>query len=233
MPVCLRLNGSACTLQVLTDCVIYPTVDRARATTLLRQHLFEHVVCLGGKFYVQKQGIPQGSVLSTLLCNMYYAEMEREHHLCDGDDGHGGAALHGSSSASAAAVAGGAAGAGAGAVEGTRPADAAARVQSILLRLTDDFLFISTSLSAATTFCRRIHAGFADYNCFVNPLKSLVNFDVRVVTRGGEEVAVPRTATDFVPWCGLLFDTRTCELFANFTRCVLRCGGGGSGGSGV
>ncbi|KAJ1808902.1 Telomerase reverse transcriptase, partial [Coemansia sp. RSA 2598] len=30
-------------------------------------------------FFLQRKGIPQGSVLSTMLCNVYYAQMEREH----------------------------------------------------------------------------------------------------------------------------------------------------------
>ena len=30
------------------------------------------------KYYIQTGGISQGSVLSTLLCSIYYADMERE-----------------------------------------------------------------------------------------------------------------------------------------------------------
>ncbi|XP_024906273.1 telomerase reverse transcriptase [Pteropus alecto] len=36
----------------------------------------EHVIRIGGKSYVQCQGIPQGSVLSTLLCSLCYGDME-------------------------------------------------------------------------------------------------------------------------------------------------------------
>ncbi|XP_015980177.2 telomerase reverse transcriptase isoform X2 [Rousettus aegyptiacus] len=35
-----------------------------------------HVIRIGGKSYVQCQGIPQGSVLSTLLCSLCYGDME-------------------------------------------------------------------------------------------------------------------------------------------------------------
>ncbi|KAM5328659.1 telomerase reverse transcriptase isoform 3-T4 [Glossophaga mutica] len=35
-----------------------------------------HVIRIGGKFYVQCQGIPQGSILSTLLCSLCYGDME-------------------------------------------------------------------------------------------------------------------------------------------------------------
>ncbi|XP_027945813.1 telomerase reverse transcriptase isoform X3 [Eumetopias jubatus] len=44
-------------------------------------HLFlrlvhNHVIRIGGKSYVQCQGIPQGSILSTLLCSLCYGDME-------------------------------------------------------------------------------------------------------------------------------------------------------------
>ena len=65
--------------QLFTDGVVYPTVDRSRCTSLLHQHLFQHVIHLRNQFYTQGAGIPQGSVLSTLLCNYYYAAMEEEH----------------------------------------------------------------------------------------------------------------------------------------------------------
>jgi len=36
-------------------------------------------VKVGKKFFKQKAGIPQGSILSSLLCNLFYAELEFEH----------------------------------------------------------------------------------------------------------------------------------------------------------
>ncbi|KAF6357655.1 telomerase reverse transcriptase [Rhinolophus ferrumequinum] len=41
------------------------------------QHLVHsHVIRIGGKSYVQCQGVPQGSVLSSLLCSLCYGDME-------------------------------------------------------------------------------------------------------------------------------------------------------------
>uniref|UniRef100_A0A8C6AWP4 Telomerase reverse transcriptase n=1 Tax=Monodon monoceros TaxID=40151 RepID=A0A8C6AWP4_MONMO len=37
-----------------------------------------HVVRIGGRSYVQCQGVPQGSILSTLLCSFCYGDMENE-----------------------------------------------------------------------------------------------------------------------------------------------------------
>lgn len=45
---------------------------------LLREHIEGNLVKMGKRFYRQKCGIPQGSVLSSILCNYFYAELERE-----------------------------------------------------------------------------------------------------------------------------------------------------------
>ncbi|XP_036775976.2 telomerase reverse transcriptase isoform X1 [Manis pentadactyla] len=37
-----------------------------------------HVIRIGGKCYVQCQGVPQGSILSTLLCSLCYGDMENK-----------------------------------------------------------------------------------------------------------------------------------------------------------
>ena len=44
---------------------------------LIAQHVTANLVRIGGKFYKQRDGIPQGSILSSLLCNFFYADMER------------------------------------------------------------------------------------------------------------------------------------------------------------
>ncbi|KAI2147442.1 Telomerase reverse transcriptase [Ophidiomyces ophidiicola] len=45
---------------------------------LLEQHVRHHVVRIGRKFFRQARGIPQGSVVSGALCNLFYAQHERE-----------------------------------------------------------------------------------------------------------------------------------------------------------
>jgi telomerase reverse transcriptase len=45
---------------------------------LLREHVERNLVKIGKKFYRQKRGIPQGSILSSILCNFFYAELERD-----------------------------------------------------------------------------------------------------------------------------------------------------------
>lgn len=45
---------------------------------LLREHVERNLVMIGKRYYRQKTGIPQGSVLSSILCNFFYAELERD-----------------------------------------------------------------------------------------------------------------------------------------------------------
>jgi telomerase reverse transcriptase len=45
---------------------------------LLDEHVRYNLVKMGQKYFRQRNGIPQGSVLSSILCNFFYAELERE-----------------------------------------------------------------------------------------------------------------------------------------------------------
>lgn len=43
---------------------------------LVGTHIQQNLVKIGKKFYRQREGIPQGSVLSSTLCNYFYADLE-------------------------------------------------------------------------------------------------------------------------------------------------------------
>lgn len=43
---------------------------------LVASHIQQNLVKIGKKFYRQKEGIPQGSILSSTLCNYFYADLE-------------------------------------------------------------------------------------------------------------------------------------------------------------
>lgn len=45
---------------------------------LLQEHVEYNIVKIGRKYYRQKKGIPQGSVLSSLLCNFFYGSLEKD-----------------------------------------------------------------------------------------------------------------------------------------------------------
>jgi telomerase reverse transcriptase len=46
---------------------------------LTSSHIEQNLVRVGKKYYRQKTGIPQGSVLSSMLCNYFYADLEHNH----------------------------------------------------------------------------------------------------------------------------------------------------------
>jgi telomerase reverse transcriptase len=51
---------------------------KRQISTMLTEHVEFNLIKIGKKFYRQKNGIPQGSVLSSLLCNFFYGKLERE-----------------------------------------------------------------------------------------------------------------------------------------------------------
>lgn len=64
---------------VFVDSVVYTSQKRDTLLDLLEEHIERNVVKIGKKFFRQKAGIPQGSVLSSLLCNYFYAHLEQEY----------------------------------------------------------------------------------------------------------------------------------------------------------
>jgi telomerase reverse transcriptase len=45
---------------------------------MITEHVEFNLIKIGRKYYRQKNGIPQGSVLSSMLCNFFYGRLERE-----------------------------------------------------------------------------------------------------------------------------------------------------------
>ncbi|KAG8870325.1 hypothetical protein FRB97_009861 [Tulasnella sp. 331] len=60
---------------VFVDKVNYSSQDRDAILRLLEEHVTRNMI--GPHFYQQTVGIPQGSVLSTLLCSFFYGDMEK------------------------------------------------------------------------------------------------------------------------------------------------------------
>ncbi|KAL2133055.1 hypothetical protein VTI74DRAFT_2994 [Chaetomium olivicolor] len=64
---------------VFVNSALQEAYDTRSLLALAASHVKDNLVRIGKKFYRQKAGIPQGSVLSSTLCNYFYADLEREH----------------------------------------------------------------------------------------------------------------------------------------------------------
>ncbi|RGP76336.1 telomerase reverse transcriptase [Fusarium sporotrichioides] len=64
---------------VFSDSAFRRTENVGDLMRLLKQHVEQNLVKVGKKYYRQKVGIPQGSVLSSFLCNYFYADLEAKH----------------------------------------------------------------------------------------------------------------------------------------------------------
>ncbi|XP_063435876.1 telomerase reverse transcriptase-like [Mytilus trossulus] len=70
---------------VFVDQVVTQQETRECLLRQLHCHIFHNIIKIGKTYYKQSKGISQGSVISTLLCNMYYGEMERQFPIYEGE----------------------------------------------------------------------------------------------------------------------------------------------------
>lgn len=144
----------------------------------LKEHLQSNLVAMPGRygkrFFLQTSGIPQGSVLSSFLCNFYYGKMESE-------------------------------------ILGELIADAS---ECTLIRLTDDFVFITTDRHQAECFLETMKQGKPELGVKINVEKSQSNLN-----QHGDASQLPTmSGKTLFPWCGLLFDTSTGEVRIDYSR---------------
>ncbi|KAJ4394591.1 Telomerase reverse transcriptase [Gnomoniopsis smithogilvyi] len=62
---------------VYVDSVFRKTHRTRDLLALMASHIQQSLVKIGKKYYRQKAGIPQGSVISSVLCNYFYADLEQ------------------------------------------------------------------------------------------------------------------------------------------------------------
>jgi telomerase reverse transcriptase len=157
---------------VFVETVRSSTRSSTEMMQLLREHVERNMVKIGKKFYRQKSGIPQGSVLSSLLCNYFYAGLESQH------------------------------------------LDLLQEGKSLLLRLVDDFLLITTDREHAKSFLHVMHSGLPEYGVQVSKAKTLTNFEVTI---NGQRIA--RLAhSGLFPYCGTVINTKTLEIMKDCDR---------------
>ncbi|CAI7789806.1 unnamed protein product [Closterium sp. NIES-53] len=219
---------------------------------LLRRHISCHVIRAGRQFFLQRTGIPQGSVLSALLCSLFYAHLDRhvllpsltplalgalmppeggegrtarqngewgEHRGDGGEEGVGEEGegerrkereKRGEAVRVREGMVGGeekegeACGSDAKLMHPHRnsntqqgnyhelPRDSPPPplpplgAHSLLLRLIDDSLFISTSQPHVAAYVAAMHTGFQEYGCRANQSKTAVSFPL-MLGKGNRE----------------------------------------------
>ncbi|KAK3677630.1 Telomerase reverse transcriptase [Recurvomyces mirabilis] len=158
--------ASGRTRTVFVDGMVQRRESRKAILDTLEEHVQANLIRIGKRYYRQKEGIAQGSIVSSLLCSYLYADLERTAlgFLNDG--------------------------------------------QTLLLRLIDDFLVISTDKKIADRFLHVMLAGLPDYGVQVKAEKTRANFDFRA--RDGDIARLP-AQSDF-PYCGNAINTVTLDI---------------------
>ncbi|PFH59674.1 hypothetical protein XA68_12026 [Ophiocordyceps unilateralis] len=64
---------------VFVENVVHRTYKAESLKSLIAEHVEQNLVRIGKKVFRQSRGIPQGSILSSFLCNYFYADLERRH----------------------------------------------------------------------------------------------------------------------------------------------------------
>ncbi|XXG76954.1 hypothetical protein AAC387_Pa08g1206 [Persea americana] len=244
---CVPFHSTNC---VLVDQVRMKQIRRETLYRHLEEHVKHNILQLGWKFYLQEVGIPQGSVLSTLLCSFYYGHLERnvifpflekasepqtfgcDHHLelnvndleppkgeipCLGKPPSVSfektnrlyfTRKHGAQNEDAT-----------DSNDVILMDENVSSPKCLLMRLTDDFLFVSTSKKQAMRFFSRLQRGFSDYNCSMNTDKFRMNFDADFQSQlPKKQVYTGEDGLSFLAWGGLLVNCDTLEIQADYTR---------------
>jgi hypothetical protein len=193
-----------CSRAIFTDTVKCSLANKQHVLNLLEEHLQNHLLVTSGRYkdryLVQSSGISQGSILSTLLCNLYYGDIERgmlhdtafQYHWMEESN--------------------------------TIPSGSL----NFLARLVDDFIFVTTDKAALETFLQRMYRGNPELGAQINKDKTLVSSDVDLsLNRETPEDSVLRLrdgsqeagiGTRVFPWCGMLFNTTTAEVLVDYSR---------------
>lgn len=159
---------------VVADAVMYSRVTAQEILRILRHHLFAQVVRMPSPlldpqrqspYCMQVKGIPQGSILSPVLCHLYFGHVENTLFETAPD-------------------------------ESKRPSlgwwklaePSKAVPQTMVMRLMDDYLIISTQQSCVEHFLQTAFDGYGEYGGKINPVKTKVNFSTSLRVAGGTEI---------------------------------------------
>eukprot|EP00803_Ostreobium_quekettii_P000037 evm.model.scf_1408EXC.5 EVM.evm.TU.scf_1408EXC.5 scf_1408EXC:20492-22087(-) len=193
------------------------TVRRQDLLTHIREHLELCILKSGNRWFRQRHGISQGGSLSTLLCNIFLADLETRHlKPILGGKSTERSVTSGESPWPTSQPTSGTAG------QMLQPSSAPTGPlsckDSCMVRLVDDFLVISASRSKAEGVLRCLQSGIPGRKIDLNNEKTKANFRVPVVGGALEPNVYRDGASCFVPWCGLLINTESLEIQADYRR---------------
>ena len=88
-----------------------------------------------------------------------------------------------------------------------------------IVRVVDDFMFVSTEKAAVVRFLEKMHMGIPNLGINVNTEKSRCSFDFQSAS-----LSVPKNVSNdikgnaYFSWCGLLFNTSTGSVHIDYDR---------------
>lgn len=168
-------------------------VKKEDLRNLLAKHLKFNVVVIPGRYgkrYLwQTCGIPQGSKISSFLCNYYYGGMDIEliKKISNSNQ--------------------------------PLDNDSSTPCVNVLIRIIDDFILISTDKDCANRFIKKMEEGEPILGANINKEKTLANFDAQTdKSNQPRKSLVVIAGRTFFPWCGVLIDTHTAEVRIDYSR---------------
>lgn len=167
-------------------------IPKKKIQSFLFKQVKDNDLKIGQNFYSQEVGIIQGNKLSPKLCSLYLGHLENSVLLKSLDDS---------------------------------KIDSEKDVLppgSLLMRLIDDFIFISFSKEHALNFFNSMRRGFDDYNCYMNDSKYCFNFKFPNSEHYSNSIYMADDGFSFIPWGGLLINCETLEIQADYTRYASR-----------
>lgn len=185
------------------------SVKRQEILFNLNEHIKRNILLYDKKFYLQRIGIPQGSILSPLLCSFYFGYFEENVILPFLEKAPKYRANNSSTTERCYAT-----------LNATHTeGEIASSHRFLMLRFTDDFLFLTTSREKAACLFSRLKRGFRDFNFQMNEKKFSVNFDDGYILRTQPNRAgIGSDGIQFVQWGGLLVNSLTLEIQADYSR---------------
>eukprot|EP00889_Picochlorum_renovo_P005579 jgi/Picre1/32609/NNA_007955.t1 len=226
--------------RIFVDAITEERISRYNLMAQLKDYLSLNLVKLKKKWRYQCKGIAQGGTPSTMLCSLYLGYVERaclEPMIAscgaipvisneDIASSYNFSSTQNLTSLTALGLA-----------CGSRPSvqkpavnfqrdnlpsrSCPDRSHSLLLRLVDDWIIISRHRAVVEQFASRILSGIPGFNIHVNPSKTQLTFDLTAVAGLGmmkRNEFVEADGSRFIKWCGLLIDTSTLEMRADYTR---------------